>query len=339
MSTHLVNKPFKLELDPKEYICNLRLTYDEFLSFEDIHVEEQQTRTGTWKLSSISLAIASMPQPPDEPMSYLVRLSSISDLYDEILPPKLVLSLDMYRNYCPATDHLFGYLKEQNLLLQGFNKSWQSLPFKPYGGLSSWIYIISGKLEIYLLPATKLNMLKYLTSEDFTTSELESFKTESETNLQLLEENNFLMIPAGYIFLIKATENTFVLRSEYLDEANLFQQLSQFENDTTDNDVYVGTRDRDIRYLYWFFAAKCLKNPNKSALMSCDDESLCKLRNVLMKWFHRENSSEKYVPAGLRAYRLTRALRDFAYRRSKRTNDTHCGDDSSPSIQDDMMED
>lgn len=332
-------KPSRLPVKQSDYFFNLRLTYDELLTFEDIPVEASQTRSARWTNSTIQAAIQSMANP-QIPMSYLVELSSNDDLYQQFMPPNKVLSVDMYRKYCPKTTHLCGFLRKQNLMLQGFNQSWQSLPFRPYGGLSTWIYVISGELEIYLIPATKLNLLRYSISRDFSSSELDSFKMSSDTNLQLLDENTFLFIPAGYIILVKATKNTFILKSNYLDETCLVQQMVLFEFDTSQDGSLQSAWNRDIRSLYWFFAANIMADGSRNNLLNFDAETLGVLRKLLTSWSQQDGlEKEQYVPNGLRSKTLLKSLKDHLYKRSKRARKLQCEKELSSSSNNDMVDD
>lgn len=259
---------------------DLRLTFDEFYNYgNQIVVYKHKALDRLEETTTIHEACEAMrTRVKGRKYSYTFSISSVPDLDMTFSLPKIVEEEDLFSLYWPFRSQS-KYLKERNKLFSGLQKGYRSLPKVVYGGMSEWLQVISGQLELTIITPTFLNRTRYYSLDNN-----ETMKAENSFTC-LLGPGQFIIIPGGYITLRRAKLDTFVLSGEYLSYKHFKPQLEHFEDDLTNTECrYLQDRDREIRYLYWFTAAKMLEQQEKAVLSSLSDESLAALRGALTTW-------------------------------------------------------
>lgn len=303
----------------------LKLTLDEFLLF-DASLVVAKILSGEKYARSVTIqeACKSMRKKPKhrEASCFTLSISADDELNEIIDMPNYVKEHSLFNTHWPY-ERVSKYFKKRNKLFHGFQEGYKSFPYSAYGGLSEWIYVISGTLDVTLYKPTKLNLLRHSTlSED------ETFIPEEKSESYFkLKEGSLLTIPSSWISIRKAKRNTFALGGELLHYQDLITQMDALMRDVvTTNGRYFYERDSEIRAMYWFFAANLVpgsktkdsKITKAIELSKFDTQTSDCLRKYLTEWKmkHKKSLSDKNacLPAGVYApdgIRIDLILRDL----------------------------
>uniref|UniRef100_A0A6G1S6I4 Histone lysine demethylase PHF8 n=1 Tax=Aceria tosichella TaxID=561515 RepID=A0A6G1S6I4_9ACAR len=315
---------------------DLKLSLDEFYLFDpSINVDKISSRQKTASSVPIERACRSMRRKhgsQEDPAYYSVCLSLNEEINQTIDLPRVIREKSFYEKYWPS-DCLSNFFKYRNKLFHAYQEGYKSHPYIPYGGLTEWLYIISGSITVTLIQPTTKNLCKYSALSDD-----DSLEPEADTvNELLLKEGNFLVIPAGWISIREANRTTFAFGGELLHDDNIIGQLDAFNNDlaglTSSCDPSCLEKDAEIRYMYWFYAIHLLNRTN--ALKHSIDVSIECLKSHLEQWKNRSakliRSKEPYVkptafvPPGIKADIIVKDLQarqsQFKRRSFKGTKD------------------
>lgn len=294
------------------WLDNLRITYDEFLCYKELSVEKIRTQSKKHEVSNVERAVKSMRKhgSATSAQSYIIYLSENEDLYKYFKPPSYVLERDLYINYWTQA-YMPTYLKRRNRMFVGYNKHYQSPPQTTYGGVSEWLYVISGHLKVHTYKPTKLNLLM--------SNQWECKQDPSpapEICQYTLQKNCCLIIPAGWITDRKAMVDTFALNGEFINIDDIDNQLEMFQRDVQRTaNTHSVDRDSNIRSLYWIFVARLLQSGCKdNTLNSINIDTYESLKRNMMEWRKlsaHDNHPELYVPPGMRSDSLVRDLRSY----------------------------
>lgn len=222
--------------------------------------------------------------------------------------PEPIREYSLFYQYWPHS-RFSEHLSQKNLSYTSFHTNHRSRPYQAYGGMSEWIFVISGNLEVTLCKPTKINQLRYSTlSPD------EQFIPEDDTSENFtLQHGHLLIIPTGYISTRYSTRNTNAFSGEFLHDRDLQTQLEAFKIDVTrSNSVYCFEKDKEIRALYWFYAThfvtRMKENLKKNSQSDMDSFEI--LRKHLHNWKDQYKAlpSNAFIPDGI-SFNLL--LKDF----------------------------
>lgn len=318
---HLKKAPTGIQAD-------LKVTLDEFYLFDpNFEVERVFSKESTATNVGIESACRLMRKKRwKDPASYSLCLSLNEQLNQTIELPKMIKEKSFYEKYWPS-GYLSNFFKYKHKLFHVYQNGYKSHPYISYGGLTEWLYISSGELSITLIEPTKINLCKYSAL-----SEHEDLEPEKNTATSLtLEQNNFLVIPTGWISIRKAIRTTFAFGGELLHQDNIPAQMEAFDRDVTgltSSCDSASDRDTEIRSLYWFFTMHLLNNP--AALRNFPDGSLESLKSHLETWKAKSTRLNKtrepylkptmFVPLGIKADVIVRDLQTkSSHKRARRS--------------------
>lgn len=270
---------------------DLKMSLDEFY-LHDPTIKAQRVFSRKLNQEEIRIDIACKAMrkkkvKQDLAAAYTVFIAPHEELDATIDIPRMIKEKSLFTRYWPK-EYFSNYLKYRNKFFQAYQENFLSRPYIAYGGMSEWIYVISGLLKVTLIQPTELNLCKYFTLNDH-----EHFIAQDKTSKVLnLRDGHFLVIPAGYISIREATKTTFTFGGEILHDDNLSNQLSIFEKQQISGVANIHNTDIDaeIRSLYWFYAIHVLKNLK---LHKPDDLQSMKSHLSAWKFKYKKYCSEK----------------------------------------------
>lgn len=256
---------------------------------------------------------------PTIPSSFTLSLSSDDDYNKVFQLPQMIDKIDMFSPLSPIKQN-FKFLRARSKLLTGFQEGYRSPPVITYGGMSEWLYLITGKIELRLHRPTKVNLLRQLSWDPTMPC-----KWSASVIKHTLEPGHFVNIPAGWISERIAKSGSFMLSGEYLHHKDFATQLEKFDTDVLQSaGKYALDRDAEIRYAYWIFAAYMLETPEgRHILNDLDKNNLDHLKNHFFEWKKKHKSSipaphSVYLPPGIRCGQIGRDLTNYVCVRQKR---------------------
>jgi len=313
------------------------LTLDEFFLIDtNFTVQAIQSLDSSRTNMTISEACQSMRVPlgeRDDSYCFRLSISCKKELDEDFRSPKMVQKVDMYGLFWPVKDASV-YLKEENRLFYAFQSGYESQPHSVYGGMSEWLQVISGEIELTLIKPTKLNLTKYSSWEP-----PEQFKPEVNTTIiHTLVSDSFIVIPCGWIRIFKANQDTCALAGRFLNVRSLAAQLDCLARDIINtNGKYASKRDVEIRCLYWITIARLLddhmersakrergdtvnEEMEESMLSSLNVKTLELLKRTLTDWRAKHKSictpMNLYAPSGIQLSLIVTDLTNYIKSRS-----------------------
>lgn len=292
----------------------LAITLDEFYLYDrGISVEKLFSRETRSEPISIKKAALHLRRRKAPPVCFILHISSHDRIDALFVLPKIILDNSLFYKYWPNTKHS-NYFKQRNKLFYSYLPNYVSPPTMAYGGATEWLYIMSGVLELTLIEPTDLNLCKYSQFSDG-----EEFKPESNTSTTFtLQEESFMVIPAGHISIKKALKVTCAYGGELLHDDNLSSQIGLFQRDVMRTaGIFAHERDKEIRHMYWFYASHLLqpKSPIRQDGQTIRSLLSCLIAWKLRYWEHDVYTQpDLYAPFGIAVDAIVIALKRRALR-------------------------
>lgn len=324
-------EPLLIKRTPEELVKYTKLTLDEFLLY-DKAISIQKTLRGCRKSEPITIieACKSIRMGRSRMKSascFTINISSNNDLDELFEVPKIIRDSSLYHTYWPSK-RISNFLKAQNQFFHAMQPRYKSSPYSPYGGMSRWIFLISGTLSITLFKPVDSIRARYSSLDDHD-------RIIANDDLQIpitLYPGQILVIPPNYICVMKAKRTSFAMSGEFLQRRNVSAQMEGFERDILDcHGRYSHERDSEIRWLYWFFVARLLteiknqeasQKENAITFNEIDKSSLDCLKRTLMEWknLHKKTFIEKniYAPIGIQIDLIVKDLSTLTLRLDKK---------------------
>jgi hypothetical protein len=299
---------------------DLKLTLDEFYLFDsNMEVQKVLSEETTTNCVKIEAACKAMrTRHSSSPACYSLCLTLNEELDKMIDLPRMIKEKSFYLRFWPS-EYMSNFFKYKHKIFYAYQSGYKSHPYRAYGGLTEWLYVISGSIVVTIIKPTKINLSKFSAL-----TEHEILDPESNTSQSFhLCEGEFFVIPIGFISTKKAVRTTFVLGGELLHQDNLIAQLEAFDDDVIRcEDSFNLSRqiiDAEIRYIYWFFAIHHLKSFQTSKHLSNSAVECLKshLENWRIKSVKLIKANEPYlkpslyVPPGIRVDKI---VKDIQYR-------------------------
>lgn len=304
-------EPKYYESAPKDFPKYPKLTYDEFLPYED-KITVSKIRHGNAKESESTIldaakSMRSKAKRNPKLFSYTIILTSDSDLDRAFSLPKEIEAIDLHSNFWPFQVE-GSFMRKYSKLFHGYPKDYKSALSKRYAGQSEWLHLISGSMKIDVIQPTTYN-LAILDCDSGSRME------EGSKHEFIMKEGSFLMIPGGWITKRSAIDDSFMFGGEYLHYHDISNQLECFERDVIENGgSFATTRDSEIRALYWFTAAQLLDN-QKAILQKLSLSDLEVLKNFLLECKKKYKTNtvppDLYGPIGLNLDLITKDLGQY----------------------------
>lgn len=288
-------------------ITNPRLTFDEFLQYSaEIDVKRFKNNEDIPEACSILHAAKAMRKTKTYGECYYFSVSNHPRLTKLFDLPKYIADQDLFERFFDRKGASV-YLRSKQKIFYGFTEGYMSAPRSAYGGMSEWLNLFSGSLVVEVIKPTKINLLKYScwTAEDKFVPE------KNSSSVHNLTPGSFLVIPTGYLSVIRATSNSFALVGEFTCLESIPTQLNVFERDIeASGGRFLLARDMEIKNLYWQTALRLLDVDLRTLLNSLSEESVSYFRSQLIKW----RRALDYVPDGLYEDLVTKRLNNHPRR-------------------------
>lgn len=259
-----------------------RLTFDDFLPYaSEINVTRYRNQDDIPESSQVLKAAKHMRKFGTYGKCYCFSLSSHKKLDRLAEVPEAVAEKDLFLNFWPVKE-ASAYLQSRVKIFYGFVDGYNSAPRTAYGGMWEWLHLLSGSITVTLIEPTKTNLLKVSswTAED-------RFIPEQGSAVEKyhLEPGSLLTIPAAWISIIKADDNSFAVGGEFATIRDIQMQLDQFERDIHRTEGrFHSDRDLEIRTLYCYTAFRLMEPDIRAATISTNDKAMIRLRAALLDW-------------------------------------------------------
>lgn len=256
---------------------------------------------------------------------YLIRVTSSEELNKNFQILETVKEDSIFPTFYPDYDSSC-YLRNEQKCFYAYQKGYKSEPRLSYGGLCEWIYVTNGRLDITVCQPTEANMARY-----WSLDQDEEFIAERDTSeCYKLLPGSLFHIPPGLITIREAKKHsTCTYGGKYLGSKLFEQQLISFGRDV-ENSLHAKRNnseiDKEIRSLYWYYAAKVLYLISNAKLTESQKElykqTLILLRGYLQKWNTQYTKFKDdrlvdpsiFAPPGLLLGDLLKSIRDISYR-------------------------
>lgn len=312
MNLKQLTAPLVLKKIPKGLMKDPRLTFDEFILYDAfVDVDKLESKDKEVIQCTIRQAALSMHSAPHERMgaaSFTFSISNDDDLNQAFGLPHDIEESDLYSKFWPNRQ-VSNFLRQRSKLFHCYQIGYHSNPQTTYAGMTEWLQLVSGKLELTLIKPTVLNSTRF-----YSWDHQEPYRHEigSATKL-IIEPGQFILIPAGWIVIRKAHLDSYALGGEFLHIYNFTKQIEYLERDVLSYDGrYSCDRDSEIRALYWFAAARLMSEAGKELISQIDYWNLDSFKQALCEW-NRLGKITKvphnlYVPEGLQTHFILKDL-------------------------------
>lgn len=306
--------PYYVTSPPDGLMRKPMLTFDEFIVY-DVDVFKTQLMKSESVRVKVSSAAKNMRLTSDkrkEPCTYSFSLSDNEQLDDSFNLPTRVAKKDLFSLYWP-NNRISTYLKNRSKIFSCYQEGYITGYYMTYGGLTEWIQLISGSIDIILVKPTKSNLERFTATDPFDPSD--RFQYEAGTSCEFqLKPGHYLQIPAGFISLRRAGKDAFTISGQFLHSDYIDFQLDIFEMDVKESGYkYMSDRDTEIRAMYWIAAARLLStNSGKDILKKMNWQTLISYKDRLVVWRNYAKSpihaNHLFTPAGIQVGKI---LNDF----------------------------
>lgn len=302
-----------------QFYSNAPFTIDDFVAGDRYYQIQRASNSGKFVDIDHREALKSVRKKNHSPTCLRVPLSEIFET------PDFVKESSLFERFWPCKEESNFFVYKHKVFYY-YQKKFTCPAKINYGGLSGWLYVIEGKLELKLtLPSEKnLLSLEHLI-------EGETFTPEPKTQgSYLLETGSLLTIPAGWIVETKAKRNTRAVGGGLLHEEDMRSQLEAFDRAIIVTcDKHVLTRDREIRALLWFYASQTISKNLENCKLDINEIEY--LAAKLDEWRTLQRKRQLppagvYVPEGLQGdlflSELKRRVREFKRRSIKKPSES-----------------